>query len=177
MKNRPPDVGPGPQVVTGEVHPPALRSTGGWSGTVGLVEPRPLRSHAARLGWDVVSERVRRLWKSSGATRASKALVYGGNADVAQLVEHHLAKVRVAGSNPVVRSKEMQVEGLWRGMGGTHRLLMGSQWEDEIVGEGVCEASPSRPPGIPGRFAFSKVLVTLFAVRVLLDPAAGGRRR
>jgi hypothetical protein len=24
---------------------------------------------------------------------------------VAQLVEHHLAKVRVAGSNPVVRSK------------------------------------------------------------------------
>ena len=26
------------------------------------------------------------------------------NADVAQLVEHHLAKVRVAGSNPVVRS-------------------------------------------------------------------------
>ena len=28
------------------------------------------------------------------------------SADVAQLVEHHLAKVRVAGSNPVVRSKE-----------------------------------------------------------------------
>jgi hypothetical protein len=29
------------------------------------------------------------------------------HADVAQLVEHHLAKVRVAGSNPVVRSKEL----------------------------------------------------------------------
>ncbi len=28
----------------------------------------------------------------------------GSYADVAQLVEHHLAKVRVAGSNPVVRS-------------------------------------------------------------------------
>ena len=28
-----------------------------------------------------------------------------GPADVAQLVEHHLAKVRVAGSNPVVRSE------------------------------------------------------------------------
>jgi PAP2 superfamily len=28
-----------------------------------------------------------------------------GTADVAQLVEHHLAKVRVAGSNPVVRSQ------------------------------------------------------------------------
>jgi hypothetical protein len=27
------------------------------------------------------------------------------SADVAQLVEHHLAKVRVAGSNPVVRSE------------------------------------------------------------------------
>jgi hypothetical protein len=28
-----------------------------------------------------------------------------GIADVAQLVAHHLAKVRVAGSNPVIRSK------------------------------------------------------------------------
>lgn len=28
-----------------------------------------------------------------------------GHADVAQLVAHHLAKVRVAGSNPVVRSR------------------------------------------------------------------------
>jgi hypothetical protein len=28
------------------------------------------------------------------------------HADVAQLVEHHLAKVRVAGSSPVVRSEE-----------------------------------------------------------------------
>ena len=29
------------------------------------------------------------------------------NADVAQLVERHLAKVKVAGSNPVVRSKPL----------------------------------------------------------------------
>ena len=36
--------------------------------------------------------------------RTVKALVCLHNADVAQLVEHHLAKVRVAGSNPVVRS-------------------------------------------------------------------------
>ena len=35
------------------------------------------------------------------------------HADVAQLVEHHLAKVRVAGSNPVVRSE--RVSYLWRG--------------------------------------------------------------
>ena len=33
------------------------------------------------------------------------------HADVAQLVEHHLAKVRVAGSNPVVRSIKMLVRG------------------------------------------------------------------
>jgi hypothetical protein len=31
-------------------------------------------------------------------------LRWSSHADVAQLVEHHLAKVRVAGSNPVVRS-------------------------------------------------------------------------
>ena len=31
----------------------------------------------------------------------------GRRADVAQLVEHHLAKVRVAGSNPVVRSERI----------------------------------------------------------------------
>ena len=34
--------------------------------------------------------------KQSGATR---------HADVAQMVECHLAKVKVAGSNPVIRSK------------------------------------------------------------------------
>jgi hypothetical protein len=33
------------------------------------------------------------------------------HADVAQLVEHHLAKVRVAGSNPVVRSRSEAVSG------------------------------------------------------------------
>jgi hypothetical protein len=36
-----------------------------------------------------------------------KALVCVDNADVAQLVEHNLAKVGVAGSNPVVRSQEI----------------------------------------------------------------------
>ena len=34
----------------------------------------------------------------------AEALIWMGNADVAQLVEHNLAKVGVAGSNPVVRS-------------------------------------------------------------------------
>ena len=38
------------------------------------------------------------------ARRCSKP-AQSGYADVAQLVEHHLAKVRVAGSNPVVRSE------------------------------------------------------------------------
>jgi ATP phosphoribosyltransferase len=36
-----------------------------------------------------------------------EALVCVDNADVAQLVEHNLAKVGVAGSNPVVRSHEI----------------------------------------------------------------------
>ena len=38
-----------------------------------------------------------------GYLEVSNNLIY---ADVAQLVEHHLAKVRVAGSSPVVRSEE-----------------------------------------------------------------------
>ena len=41
----------------------------------------------------------------------------GMRADVAQLVEHHLAKVRVAGSNPVVRSEgpyALAARPLWR---------------------------------------------------------------
>ena len=36
---------------------------------------------------------------------STKGVGSRSNADVAQLVEHHLAKVRVAGSNPVVRSE------------------------------------------------------------------------
>ena len=62
-------------------------------------------------------------------------------------------------------------------MGETHRLLMGSQWVMRSSRRRVRGVTFPCPPGIPGRFAFSKVLVTLFAVRVLLDPPAGGRRR
>ena len=36
-------------------------------------------------------------------------------ADVAQLVEHNLAKVGVAGSNPVVRSKRFCMSAAFRG--------------------------------------------------------------
>ena len=43
-------------------------------------------------------------------------------ADVAQLVEHHLAKVRVAGSNPVVRSEAPDVVARAR------RLRPGHRW-------------------------------------------------
>ena len=35
--------------------------------------------------------------------------MYRQHADVAQLVAHHLAKVRVAGSNPVVRSVDTRL--------------------------------------------------------------------
>ena len=45
---------------------------------------------------------------STGRGSEARALLQSSRyqADVAQLVEHHLAKVRVAGSNPVVRSKK-----------------------------------------------------------------------
>src|SRR5207302_1119051 len=44
-----------------------------------------------------------------GLRRARRRLVYcRAYADVAQLVEHNLAKVGVAGSNPVVRSKSLR---------------------------------------------------------------------
>ena len=38
-----------------------------------------------------------------------------GSADIAQLVEHHLAKVGVAGSNPVVRSGKLKDFTRWVG--------------------------------------------------------------
>ena len=53
----------------------------------------------------------------SGKAGACKALTTGSNpvlasifADMAQLVEHHLAKVGVAGSSPVVRSRNFTAE-------------------------------------------------------------------
>ena len=57
---------------------------------------------AATLGWTIVvlrDGRRRRSWR----------------ADVAQLVAHHLAKVRVAGSNPVIRSKVWHQPQRWSG--------------------------------------------------------------
>ena len=60
----------------------------------GLTPARPVAEGicAATLGWTIV---VLRDGRRSRPWRA----------DVAQLVAHHLAKVRVAGSNPVIRSK------------------------------------------------------------------------
>ncbi len=45
-----------------------------------------------------------RVGYSSGTHRGEPGQSRWEHADVAQLVAHHLAKVRVAGSNPVVRS-------------------------------------------------------------------------
>ncbi len=42
--------------------------------------------------------------QNSSCAHVRLCLQYASDADMAQLVEHHLAKVRVAGSNPVVRS-------------------------------------------------------------------------
>jgi hypothetical protein len=54
------------------------------------------------IGGDATPEGRR--WSGSPAPEGP-LLSWTVHADVAQLVEHHLAKVRVAGSNPVVRSK------------------------------------------------------------------------
>src|SRR5439155_10132787 len=66
--------------------------------------PRPL---AARAGSDPRApeqgRRARPLKARAPVPRLGGP--FGARADVAQLVEHHLAKVGVAGSNPVVRSK------------------------------------------------------------------------
>jgi excisionase family DNA binding protein len=69
-------------------------ASGGCRGSPGVdAPPRP-------PGWG--GGLVRPAGRRAGAWSRSSA-------DVAQLVEHHLAKVRVAGSNPVVRSKKVQV--------------------------------------------------------------------
>ena len=44
-----------------------------------------------------------------GNTRASRAEKRSKNAKIAQLVEHDLAKVGVAGSSPVFRSKNIEI--------------------------------------------------------------------
>ena len=59
------------------------------------------RAHAS--GWTLGAPVGYGLNRCFGATASAERR--GEHADVAQLVEHHLAKVRVAGSNPVVRSK------------------------------------------------------------------------
>ncbi len=48
------------------------------------------------------------------------------HADVAQLVEHHLAKVGVAGSNPVVRSR-------WEGVSRPEAHFDGSQSGSQLA--------------------------------------------
>ena len=77
----------------------------------------PARSEPTEASAAAVAESPRResltgapaksLAESSGAPRHRLSTHYNdGSAGVAQLVEHHLAKVRVAGSSPVARSDE-----------------------------------------------------------------------
>ena len=70
-------------------------------------------ARATRLGRGAAALDPRRGWVRLDRDAVSRLglkpsrpgrLDSNGNADVAQLVEHHLAKVGVAGSNPVVRS-------------------------------------------------------------------------
>ena len=74
---------------------------------------RAVRPRKAAIGGSGPRFDTARSWRRPGALSPDHRVGYrlpvpdmsGGSADVAQLVEHHLAKVRVAGSNPVVRSE------------------------------------------------------------------------
>ena len=73
-----------------------------------IVGPRRLARRAGVVGG------IRFVTPATGGLEfASVAGGSRGHADVAQLVAHHLAKVRVAGSNPVVRSRRRL--GRWAG--------------------------------------------------------------
>ena len=60
------------------------------------------------------------------ASAGLRRLAPARHADVAQLVEHHLAKVRVAGSNPVVRSEEPNAVFPRRSTASSVRIRLGS---------------------------------------------------
>ena len=49
------------------------------------------------------------MWSKAGSKRWDEKNIEKQNAKIAQLVEHDLAKVGVAGSNPVFRSKDARV--------------------------------------------------------------------
>ena len=53
------------------------------------------------------------MWDSYFCTPKSKKEVLINNAEVAHLVEHDLAKVGVAGSSPVFRSKKSRKSGIF----------------------------------------------------------------
>jgi hypothetical protein len=57
-----------------------------------------------RLSWWLRQDRIQFFSQRRRDPAARSEVTRTKHADVAQLVEHHLAKVRVAGSNPVVRS-------------------------------------------------------------------------
>ena len=74
----------------------ATRTQDGGGGRSGCGQDITRVCYPARIGYSSV--------RTPGTITAAVSLA-GWHADVAQLVEHHLAKVRVAGSNPVVRSE------------------------------------------------------------------------
>jgi hypothetical protein len=92
-------------------------------------DARPEQGICARLaGWTIV------LHRDGRRTRPWRA-------DVAQLVAHHLAKVRVAGSNPVIRSKVH-----WH---------QPQRWSGRVVRQRPAKPCtrvrfPSPPPSCPG---------------------------
>ena len=83
----------------------------------------------------------------SGCKTFEGVLNYSRNAEVAQLVEHHLAMVRVAGSNPVFRSDP----GRWHRRVGDMAEWLGKGLQNPVprfdsgcrLSEGVCRRAIS----------------------------------
>ena len=81
----------------------------------------------------------------------------GRNAEIAQLVEHNLAKVRVTGPSPVFRLKKKKKKSI------TSRLVMNNAQVAELVDAHVSGACAARRAGS------SPVLGTLFSSHVIHD--------
>jgi hypothetical protein len=127
--------------------------------------------YPARIGYSSV--------RTPGTITAAVSLA-GWHADVAQLVEHHLAKVRVAGSNPVVRSETPNAVGADPRLSGSMvSLLRWSFGRWKSFRGGVAEWFRQGPakPCTRVRFPSPPLFPVLGLRRVMWVDRRGGRGR
>src|SRR5205807_6437936 len=97
-------------------------------------------------------------------------------ADVAQLVEHNLAKVGVAGSNPVVRSRKVLVQGLpgCAGAAGRVAQVTARSHEDSPSPR---TAEPAAVSGMTGARPRLPLPLATASIRFVNASSASGHRR